>query len=127
MKSEGRKVVPHRASFQLIVFLRHFPPEHTLPHSLRSDCQDPNVQNPKYADTVGILKLAYEVIWEKKRWDRLNGSVLLSAIAAFRLFQNEPCCPEIPFLDALQGVTPGVNELTAPEVDHVPTSRLTNC
>ncbi len=52
--------------------------------------------------------------------------MLLSAIAAFRLFQNEPCCPEIPFLDALQGVTPGVNALTAPEVDNVPPGRLTD-
>ena len=52
--------------------------------------------------------------------------MLLSAIAAFRLFQNEPCCPEIPFLDALQGVTPGVNALTAPEVGNVLTGRFEN-
>ena len=52
--------------------------------------------------------------------------MLLNALAAFRLFQNEPCCPEIPFLDALQGVTPGVNALITPEVDNVPTDRLTD-
>ena len=48
------------------------------------------------------------IIWEKIRYD-LNDSVLFSAVAALRLFQNEPGCPEISFLDALQGVTPRVD------------------
>ena len=61
--------------------------------------------------------------WEKIRHG-LNDSVLRCAVAAFRLFQNEPGCPEIPFLDALQGVTPGVDAWTAPEVRNVPNRRF---
>ena len=45
--------------------------------------------------------------------------MLRCVVTAFRLFQNERGCPEISFLDALQGVTPGVDAWTAGSVRNV--------
>ena len=49
-----------------------------------------------------------------RRKDRI--AWLRCVVTAFRLFQNEQGIPEISFLDALQGVTPGVDTLIAVEV-----------